>query len=141
MRNYIVVLAAASALMLTTAEATAQSGQGAMSGMGHESMKGSMKGMSHGAMRGMDSHKMMAMNEFMASMKKMDRGMTTAKGRTTDIAFARMMLAHHQGALDMAQTELKYGSDAEVKRMAQQIIDEQTKGKVELEAWLKSHGG
>lgn len=100
-----------------------------------------MAGMSAKDMKGMGSANMMAMREDMAAMKKMSRGMMAAKGSTADITFARKMLAHHQGALDMARIELSRGSDAEAKRMAQQIIDEQTKGKADLEAWLKTHGG
>ena len=41
----------------------------------------------------------------------------------------------------MAQIELKHGMDPDAKRMAQQTIAEQTKGKAELETWLKSHAG
>jgi hypothetical protein len=37
------------------------------------------------------------------------------------------MIAHHQGAIDMAQVELKHGTDADAKRLAQQTIDENTK--------------
>jgi uncharacterized protein (DUF305 family) len=51
------------------------------------------------------------------------------------------MIAHHQGAIDMAQVELKHGTDADGKRLAQQTIDENTKGIADLAAWLKPHGG
>jgi hypothetical protein len=33
-----------------------------------------------------------------------------------------MMVPHHQGAVDMAQTELKYGHNAQLRRLAQQIV-------------------
>jgi uncharacterized protein (DUF305 family) len=36
-----------------------------------------------------------------------------------------MMSAHHQGAIDMAVTLLKYGHNEQLKRMAQEIIVEQ----------------
>jgi uncharacterized protein (DUF305 family) len=42
-----------------------------------------------------------------------------------DLRFLDMMTAHHQGAIDMATTELRDGSLPEVKRLAQQIIDAQ----------------
>lgn len=149
MRRNVIILALTSVFALGAGGVWAQSGQSAMSGMDKSSMKGmspgSMKGMSPmqgmGSMKGMGSANMMAMREDMVAMKKMSKGMMNAKGSTADITFARKMLAHHQGALDMATIELKHGSDAEAKRMAQQIIDEQTKGKAELEAWLKTHGG
>jgi len=42
-----------------------------------------------------------------------------------DKDFARLMIAHHQGAIDMAKAELRYGKDPRLKRLAQQIIVDQ----------------
>jgi uncharacterized protein (DUF305 family) len=42
-----------------------------------------------------------------------------------DRDFARMMIPHHQGAIDMALVELRYGKDERLKRLAQEIIVEQ----------------
>jgi len=42
-----------------------------------------------------------------------------------DRDFARMMIPHHQGAIDMALAELRYGKDARLKRLAQEIIVDQ----------------
>src|SRR2546426_8099426 len=39
-----------------------------------------------------------------------------------DRDFARMMIAHHQGAIDMALVELRYGKDERLKRLAHEII-------------------
>jgi uncharacterized protein (DUF305 family) len=39
--------------------------------------------------------------------------------------FMRMMIPHHQGAIDMARVLLKYGRDEKLKRLAQSIIVEQ----------------
>jgi uncharacterized protein (DUF305 family) len=36
-----------------------------------------------------------------------------------------MMIPHHQGAIDMALLQLKYGHDEKLKRLAQSIIVEQ----------------
>ncbi len=36
-----------------------------------------------------------------------------------------MMIPHHQGAIDMAQAELRYGRNELLRRMAQEIIVEQ----------------
>ena len=38
-----------------------------------------------------------------------------------DRDFARMMIPHHQGAIDMALAELRYGKDERLKRLAQEI--------------------
>src|SRR6266850_2441415 len=42
-----------------------------------------------------------------------------------DRDFARMMIPHHQGAIDMALAELRYGKDQRLKRLAQEIIVDQ----------------
>src|SRR5262245_14016187 len=42
-----------------------------------------------------------------------------------DRDFARMMIPHHQGAIDMALAELRHGKDPRLKRLAQEIIVEQ----------------
>jgi hypothetical protein len=42
-----------------------------------------------------------------------------------DRDFARMMIPHHQGAIDMALVELRYGKDKRLRRLAQSIIVEQ----------------
>jgi len=39
-----------------------------------------------------------------------------------DRDFARMMIPHHQGAIDMALAELRYGKDERLKRLAQEIV-------------------
>ncbi len=39
-----------------------------------------------------------------------------------DRDFARMMIPHHQGAIDMALVELRYGKDKRLVRLAQEII-------------------
>ena len=39
-----------------------------------------------------------------------------------DADFARMMIPHHQGAIDMAKVELQFGKDLRLRRLAQEII-------------------
>jgi hypothetical protein len=39
-----------------------------------------------------------------------------------DRDFARMMIPHHQGAIDMALVELRYGKNKRLQRLAQEII-------------------
>jgi len=53
------------------------------------------------------------------------RQLRLSKDEEFDLAFLDMMTAHHQGALEMADTELRDGALPEVKGLAQQIIDAQ----------------
>lgn len=56
-----------------------------------------------------------------------------------DMAFARGMLPHHIGAVDMANVQLKYGTDEEMRQLAQSIIDTQ-QAEIELmQKWIASH--
>jgi uncharacterized protein (DUF305 family) len=48
-----------------------------------------------------------------------------AKGDEFDRMWLRMMVAHHQGAIDMARTELAQGTSADAKALAQRITDGQ----------------
>ena len=70
----------------------------------------------------------LAMNRMMAGM---DPRPAWAKlwplciGGSVDENFVAMMVPHHQGAIDMAIAELKYGNNPQLKRIAQEIIVDQ----------------
>jgi uncharacterized protein (DUF305 family) len=77
-----------------------------------------------------------------ASMKKMDHDM--ASGKMTgdpDHDFTVMMIPHHQGAVDMAKVELKYGKDPELRALCEDIIVAQKKEIAQMKAWLAKHPG
>jgi uncharacterized protein (DUF305 family) len=63
------------------------------------------------------------------------RRLMEAMGAEFDLAFVEMMAAHHQGAIDMANGELKDGSLPEVTRLAEQIIDTQQDEIDQLQRW------
>lgn len=130
MRKILTALCAASLLgAVGVAAASAQSMAGHdMKGM--DMSKTSMKG--HAQM-GRDALKMDEM--------RMSKAMMAAKASDFDVLWAKKMIAHHQGAIDMSQSLLKHGGDTEAKRMAQMTIDENTKAKAELEAFVRKHGG
>jgi uncharacterized protein (DUF305 family) len=60
--------------------------------------------------------------ETTTSMATMMAGMAVTPSGDTDADFVAQMIAHHQGAIEMAQTELRYGHDEQLRRMAQAII-------------------
>jgi hypothetical protein len=57
-----------------------------------------------------------------AAMTKMMKAMAVKPTGNVDVDFVAMMIPHHQGAIDMASAVLRYGSNARVKRIAQEII-------------------
>ena len=59
------------------------------------------------------------------AMRRMDAGMAVQPTGDPDRDFARMMIPHHQGAVDMAVAELRFGKDERLRRLAQGIIVEQ----------------
>ena len=60
-----------------------------------------------------------------AAMTKMVNDMTIKPTGNIDRDFVAMMVAHHRGAIEMAQAELRYGHEAQLKRIAQEIIVDQ----------------
>uniref|UniRef100_UPI0023B123C7 CopM family metallochaperone n=1 Tax=Citrobacter freundii TaxID=546 RepID=UPI0023B123C7 len=85
----------------------------------------------HSEMKMSDMHSSASSQEYMAGMKNMHEKMMAAVNESNpDKAFAKGMIAHHEGAIAMAETELKYGKDPEMRKLAQDIIKAQ-KGEIE----------
>jgi uncharacterized protein (DUF305 family) len=57
-----------------------------------------------------------------AAMIRMMKSMHVKSSGHVDRDFARMMIPHHQGAIDMARAELRYGSNERLRRLAQEIV-------------------
>jgi uncharacterized protein (DUF305 family) len=60
-----------------------------------------------------------------AAMDKMMHDMAITASGDVDRDFAAMMVPHHQGAVDMAEAELRYGHNEQLRRIAQEIIVDQ----------------
>jgi uncharacterized protein (DUF305 family) len=126
------IVAAIAAVPLAYAVAQTQSGSGMMEGMMHGDMMMKMK-------PGMQMSE--ADKGYMAAMQAMDKRMM-AMEMTGDPSgdFVRMMIPHHQSAIDMAQVLLAQDKvDPEIKAIAEKIIKDQTKEIAQLQTWLKSH--
>lgn len=63
--------------------------------------------------------------ENQTAMRNMMAGMSVEPSGDVDQDFAAMMIPHHQGAIDMAKAELRYGRNEQLRRIAQGIIVEQ----------------
>jgi hypothetical protein len=57
-----------------------------------------------------------------------------------DVAFVRAMIPHHQGAIDMARIQLKYGTDPDNLALARHIISEQEMEIAQMRQWLEMRG-
>lgn len=60
-----------------------------------------------------------------SAMTKMMNDMTVKPSGDIDRDFVAMMVPHHQGAIDMAKAQLRYGKNEQLRRIAQEIIVDQ----------------
>lgn len=75
-------------------------------------------------------------NAYRTANGKMHKDMDIKFTGNPDGDFLRGMIPHHQGAIDMAKVVLQYGSDPEVKKLAQDIIAAQEKEIAMMKEWL-----
>lgn len=60
-----------------------------------------------------------------AAMDRMMAGMSVKPTGNIDADFVALMEPHHRGAIEMAQAELRYGHNEQLRRIAQEIIVDQ----------------
>ena len=78
--------------------------------------------------------------DYTKSLTRMNDEMKIGMGyNDPDTTFAKSMLGHRRGALDMANLQLKYGNDPIMRQLAQQIIDSQQSEINIINKWLASH--
>lgn len=80
-----------------------------------------------------------ASGPFMPIEMDMKQKMAAGIGSTVEHTWALKMIAHHQGAIDMARALLKHSPSGPMSAMAQKTIDDQTKDTAELEKWAQAH--
>lgn len=72
---------------------------------------------------------------------QMHQDMAIAYSDNPDLDFARAMLAHHVGAVEMAAIQLQFGTDPEMRALAQAIIDAQGPEIEAMRAFIAANGG
>ncbi len=92
---------------------------------------------SHGAATPADTA---ATKDYKAANDKMHKEMNISFSGDADVDFARGMIPHHQGAVDMAKVVLAHGKDPELRKLAESVITEQEKEIAFLRDWLKKSG-
>ncbi|MEP7455066.1 DUF305 domain-containing protein [Phyllobacterium sp. SB3] len=100
----------------------------------HEPMK-------HDAMKAQVGDQSPSSKAFVEANTKMHKDMAIEFTGNADKDFVRGMIAHHQGAIDMAKVELEYGKDAEIRKLAETIIAAQEGEIKDMKAWLEKNGG
>ena len=79
-------------------------------------------------------------NELKASMEKMHTAIASVEpSGQSDVDFVRLMIPHHQAAMDMAQAEILHGGDPQMRRLAQEIVTDQQSEIELMQLWLRRH--
>jgi uncharacterized protein (DUF305 family) len=97
--------------------------QGWLEAWGEEVPSGEMDGMDHGDMAEDDS------GDSMSGMMVLDQDemndLMASSGTDWDRMFLKMMIEHHEGAVEMAQGEVDQGESPDAVAMARKIISDQ----------------
>lgn len=78
-------------------------------------------------------------NPYAEAEMQMHQRMMRSMGANPDETWARKMIEHHRGAIEMSRILAARGSDRELRAMAQRSSSEQRREIQELEAWLNRH--
>lgn len=126
------IVITASLLLASTVAPFTASAEDAMKGMDH-SMPAKSMSSDAGA-------KAPSSKAFLAANAKMHKAMAKPMTGDADVDFVRGMIAHHQGAIDMAKVELQYGKDEKLRKLAEDIIKAQEGEIAMMQQWLAAHG-
>ena len=81
-----------------------------------------------------------ATKAYKAANDAMHRDMNVPLTGDADVDFARSMIPHHQGAIDMAKIVLAHGKDPAIRKLAEEVIAAQDTEIAMMRKWLAAKG-
>lgn len=93
-------------------------------------------GMAHGAAPAASSPSTAA---YQKGGEKMMKDMDGPYTGNADKDFVSHMIPHHEGAVSMAEVELKYGKDPEIRKLAKNVIKAQQQEIAFMKKWQARH--
>jgi hypothetical protein len=106
---------------------------------GHGADSGAAHGTDHAASAAPGAPGSLATQAYRAANLAMHSAMDIEFSDNADIDFARGMIGHHQGAIDMARIMLEHGEDPDLRQLAEEIIAAQEAEIAFLRDWIAEH--